>query len=83
MNRFQIPLFIYFLFYIVDTETGYPGGSDSKKYTCNTEDLGLIPVLGIYLKKEMETHFSILALRIPCTEKPGRLWSMRSQSTHD
>ena len=75
MNRFQIPLFIYFLFYIVDTETGYPGGSDSKKYTCNTEDLGLIPVLGIYLKKEMETHFSIVAWEIPWIEQPGRDYS--------
>ena len=25
---------------------GFPGGSDSKEYTCNEEDLGLIPGLG-------------------------------------
>ena len=31
------------------------------------------------LEKEMATHFSILAWEISCTEKPGRLQSMRSQ----
>ena len=32
------------------------------------------------LEKEMATHFSILAWRIPWTEEPGRLQSMRLQS---
>ena len=37
-----------------------------------------------HLEKEMATHFSILAWEIPCTEKPGRLQSMRSQRVgHD
>ena len=31
------------------------------------------------LEKEMETHSSILAWRIPWTEKPGGLYSMGSQ----
>ena len=31
------------------------------------------------LEKEMATHSSILAWRIPRTEKPGRLWSMGLQ----
>ena len=31
------------------------------------------------LKKEMATHSSILAWKIPCTEEPGRLQSMGSQ----
>ena len=30
------------------------------------------------LEKEMVTHSSTLAWRIPWTEKPGRLWSMGS-----
>ena len=30
------------------------------------------------LEKEMATHSSILAWRIPCTEEPGRLQSMGS-----
>ena len=32
------------------------------------------------LEKEMETHSSILAWKIPWTEKPGGLQSMGSQS---
>ena len=32
------------------------------------------------LEKEMATHSSILAWRIPCTEDPGGLQSMGSQS---
>ena len=37
-----------------------------------------------FLEKEMATHSSILAWRIPCTEEPGRLWSMGSQRVkHD
>ena len=32
------------------------------------------------LEKEMATHFSILAWRIPWTEEPGRLQSMGFQS---
>ena len=36
------------------------------------------------LEKEMETHFSILAWKIPWTEEPGRLQSMGSQRVgHD
>ena len=31
------------------------------------------------LEKEMATHSSILAWRLPWTEDPGRLWSMGSQ----
>ena len=40
---------------------------------------GLILELGRPLKKEMETHFSILAWEIPCTEAPGGLQSKGSQ----
>ena len=36
------------------------------------------------LEKEMTTHSSILAWKIPWTEEPGRLQSMRSQRVgHD
>ena len=31
------------------------------------------------LEKEMATHSSTLAWKIPWTEEPGRLWSMGSQ----
>ena len=43
----------------------FPGGSDGKGSACNAGDLGLIPGLGRSLEKEMETHSSILAWRIP------------------
>ena len=31
------------------------------------------------LEKELATHYSLLAWRIPWTEEPGGLWSMGSQ----
>ena len=38
----------------------------------------------LFLEKEMATHSSILAWRIPWTEEPGRLQSMGSQRVgHD
>ena len=41
--------------------------------------MGLIPGQEDPLKKEMATHSSILAWRIPWTEDPGRLQSMELQ----
>ena len=43
------------------------------------KDVGSIPGLGRSFEKGMATLFSILAWRIPWTEKPGRLQSMGSQ----
>ena len=58
--------------------------SDSKESACNAGDLGSIPGLGRSLEKEMATHSSILAWRIPWTEEPGRLQSTGSQRVgHD
>ena len=34
------------------------------------------------MEKEMATHFSILAWKIPWTEEPGRLQSMGLQNSH-
>ena len=58
---------------------GFPGGSDGKASTCNARDLGSIPGWEDSLEKEMATHSSILAWKIPWTEEPGRLQSMGSQ----
>ena len=58
---------------------GFPGGSDGKESACNEGDLGSIPGLGKSLEKERATHPSILAWRIPWTEKPGRLQSLGLQ----
>ena len=43
------------------------------------ETPGLIPGSGRSLEKGMATHSSILAWKIPWTEKPGGLHSMKSQ----
>ena len=51
----------------------FPGGSDSKASAYNARDLGSVPGSGRSLEKEMATHSSILAWRIPWTEEPGRL----------
>ena len=60
---------------------GFPGGSDSKESACNVGDLGSIPGLRDPLEKGTATHTSILAWRIPWTEKPGRLQSKESNMT--
>ena len=59
-----------------------PGGSEVKASASNAGDPGLDREDP--LEKEMVTHSSILAWRIPWTEKPGRLQSMGSQRVgHD
>ena len=59
----------------------FPRGSVVKESTCNAGDAVLIPGSGRYpLAEGMAAHSSILAWRIPWTEEPGGLQSMRSQS---
>ena len=61
---------------------GFPGGSEGKASTRNVGDPGLIPGSGRSLgqedplEKEMATHSSILAWRIPWIEEPGGLQFM-------
>ena len=50
-----------------------------KNLPANVGDLDLIPGQEDLLEKEVATHSSILAWRIPWTEKSGRLQSMGSQ----
>ena len=57
----------------------FPGGSDGKTSVCNAGDPGSIPGSGRSPKKEMATHSSIPAWRIPWTKEPGRLQSMKLQ----
>jgi len=52
---------------------GFPGDSDSKESACNTSDPGLIPGSLRFPGEGIATLSSILALRIPWGEKPGRL----------
>ena len=51
----------------------YPGGSDGKESAYSVGDPGSILGSRRSLKKEMATHSSFLAWRIPWTEEPGRL----------
>ena len=61
----------------------FPGGSVVKNLPANAGDAGDVsstPLSGENpLEKEMATHSGILAWRIPWTQEPGRLQSMRSQ----
>ena len=51
----------------------FPLGSGSKEPACNAGDLGSISGLGRSPGKEMATHSSILAWKIPWMEEPGKL----------
>ena len=62
----------------------FPGGSDGKASAYNAGDLGSIPGLEDPLEKEMATHSSTLAWKIPWMEEPRRLQSMVLQRVgHD
>ena len=63
---------------------GFPGGSEVKASASNVGDPGSIPGREDPLEKEMVTHSSILAWRIPWTEEPSGLQSMGSKRVgHD
>ena len=73
-----------FVFY----DWGIPNGSVVKNPPANVGDLQETHVQSLGhedpLKKEMATHSSTLAWRIPWTEEPGGLLSMGSQRVrHD
>ena len=52
---------------------GFPGGSDGKTSPNNAGDLGSIPGWEDNMEKEMATHSSTLAWKIPWMEEPSRL----------
>ena len=51
----------------------FPGGSDGKAFAYNVGDPSSIPGSEDPLEKEMATHSSILAWKIPWMEEHGRL----------
>ena len=62
----------------------FPGGSDGKASAYNTGDRVRSWGREDPLEKEMATHSSILAWRIPWTKEPGWLQSIGSQRVgHD
>ena len=56
----------------------FPGGAVVKNQPVNAGDTRSLSQEDL-LEKEMATHSSILAWKIPWTEEPGRLQSMGSQ----
>ena len=58
---------------------GFPGVSEVKNPPANAGDSGSSPGLGRSLEEGMATHSSVLGWRIPWTEEPGGLQSLRSQ----
>ena len=76
----------YKLYINIGTELflGFPDGLPVKNLSANAGDMDLVPGLGRSLEKEMATHSSILAWRIPPTVKPRGLQSIGSQRVgHD
>ena len=67
---------IYWMYAI---SLGFPGSSDGKESICNAGDWTQSLGWEDPLEKEMATHSSILAWRIPWTEEPGRLQPVGSQ----
>ena len=61
---------------------GFPSGSVGKESACNVGDLGWIPGLARSPEKEMATHSSILAWKIPWMEEPAGYssWVTKSQT---
>ena len=54
-------------------------GSEGKESTCSAGDSGSIYGSGNPLENGMATHSNYLAWRIPWTEEPGGLQSIRSE----
>ena len=53
------------IYMYVCTYMGFSGASVVKNLPANAGDKGSIPGLGIFLEKEVATHSSILAWKIP------------------
>ena len=69
----------FFMVHLPHLRDGFPGGLDGKASAYNVETW--VQSLGRedLLEKEMATHSSTLAWKIPCTEESGKLQSMGSQ----
>ena len=58
---------------------GFLGGTVVMNPLASAGDMDLTPGWEDPLEKELETHSSVLAWKIPWTEEPGQLQSMGSQ----
>ena len=78
----HISTMLYIYLHICTPFMGFPGGSVIKNPPANAgnaRDVGSIPWSGRSSEKEMVTHLSITAWKIPWTEEPGGLQSTGSQ----
>ena len=66
-----LAVFVQKLLFHTDFHMDFPDSSDGKASAYNAGDMGSIPGSGRSLEKEMATHSSILAWRIPWTEEAG------------
>ena len=67
--------------FLKDLHMGFPGGSNGKVSARKAGDPGSIPGSGRSLKKKRAIHSSTHAWKIPWTEEPGGLQSMRLQKS--
>ena len=74
--NFPEPQFVH----LYNGNRGFPTGSAAKNPPAMRETRVQSLSQEDPLEKEMATHSSILAWKIPWTEEPGRLQSMGSQS---
>ena len=69
----------YYAVYYYYTTWGFPGSSDGKESACSLGNPGSILGQEDPQEKEMATHSSTLAWKIPWMVEPGRLQFMGSQ----
>ena len=76
--RFFFQIGHYRVFSRASCSMGFPGGSDDKESACSAGNWGLIPGSGS--PGEGNGNPPILVWKIPWTEEPDRLQSVRLQS---
>ena len=85
LSIFSVENSLFYIYNILNLFTKYQGASLVAQLVKNLPAMQETQVqfLGQEdpLEKEMATHSSILAWRIPWTEEPGRLQSMRSEES--
>ena len=79
----RLLLFTFRVFLCLCFPVGFLGVSVGKESACNAGEPGLIPGSGRSLDKEMATHTSSIAWRIPGTEEPWGLQSMLQRVGHN
>ena len=77
------PIYHLSLRYMGKTIGALPRWLSGKNVPANAGDMSSIPGSEDPLKKKMATHSSILAWKIPWTEKPGRLQSKELKKESD